>query len=641
MTTRIPDSSSTSVSMNRKRGALQLIFSVALLSVPLVGSTPSNAVAQAPMVHKVEPPGWWIGMKWSEVQFMLTGDHLDGIKVRSVDERLTVTAVHTVANPHYAFVDVSIPDDLAAGEYAFVVSADGAETTFVIPVRSRDSGAGRHQGFGPEDVVYLIAPDRFANGDPANDRVAGIFDDFDPDKDSMRHGGDLKGIVDNLDYLRDLGVTALWLMPVLENNGRASYHGYALTDYYAVDSRYGGNDAYVGFVEAAHERGLKVIFDHVSNHIGVNHPWIADSPMPDWTNGTRDSHLSGKHYKLSPTDVHADPLSVEQLRGFWFVRSMPDLNQRNPFLATYLIQNTLWWIETAGLDGIREDTYPYPDQEFMARWAEAIMHEYPNFNIVGEIWEYSPAYISMFQRESRIPRDFETNLPAVMDFPLSRALLEYLSGSGSLEGVYKVIAEDFVYSDLDNLLTFIDNHDIPRGLFRADGDIDRLKVALTILLTTRGIPQLLYGTEVAMIGGESHVQLRADMPGGFPGDERSVFAASGRTDREEEVFRYVQSLLRIRQEHAALTRGELVHYPPQYSGDEYKYLRIHGDEQILVVVNGSREDRTVDLSELERRWPDGVMVRDLVTGADFRLDVVAGLRLRRQQAAVLQIVDPR
>lgn len=596
------------------------------------------AYGQDVRLDKVEPPNWWTGMQWSEVQLMLYGDQLSGCTARFEDDRLQVKAVHTLPNPHYAFVDVAIPNDLPAGNYTLIIGNNGTKARLDFPIHERSKDSSRHQGFSPKDVVYLLTPDRFANGDRENDDISGMGD-FDPAEAGKRHGGDLQGIIDHLDFLVDLGITALWLNPVLENNGPNSYHGYAATDLYQVDARFGSNTDYRRLVDEAHKRGLKIIFDHVNNHIGINHPWISDLPSPDWINGSREDHLKEKHYLLSITDPYAAPNSEELQKTFWFVDDMPDLDQRNPFLSNYLIQNTIWWMEYTGLDGIREDTYPYPDQAFLASWAEAILKEYPSSNIVGEVWALQPTYIAQFQQKSYLPRDFETNLPTVMDFPLSEALRAYLRGDGRLRDVYDVLAQDFVYTNPDGLLTFIDNHDMTRAAYEAKGNTGRLKQALAILLTTRGIPQLLYGTEINMVGGESHIELRADYPGGFPDDQRNAFTESGRTDLENEIFNFLRQLLHLRQQHPALTEGELVHYPMNWNNDVYKYLRLHEKGNILVLINGQNEAREVDLSELTPLLGNRIKVLSLLDNEEFTLHLKEGLRMEKDGVLLFSILE--
>ena len=398
---------------------------------------------------------------------------------------------------------------------------------------------------GIQDVIYLITPDRFANGNREERFEQEISTISNPADSRKRHGGDLEGITSRLGYLKDLGITTIWLNPILENSGRSSYHGYAATDLYRVDPRFGTNVEYKNLVDEAHRRGLKIILDHVNNHIGIRHPWIQNPPAPEWLNGSVDKHDRQKHYLHAVSDAHGGKNSSRLLKTFWFVDSMPDLNQSNEFLANYLIQNSLWWIEFSGIDGIREDTYPYNDQPFMARWAKSVLDEYPNFNIVGEIWSNHPAYIALFQQGSKMPRSIETHLPAVMDFPLMMSWRKFLTGKGNLRDVYETYSQDFVYADPDNLVVFLDNHDISRAIFAAKGDEARVKLAATVLLFARGIPQILYGSEIGMLGGESHVELRADFPGGFPDQTQNAFTAEGRTERQADFYDYYQKLLQF------------------------------------------------------------------------------------------------
>ncbi len=555
--------------------------------------------SQSLQIYKVEPPNWWTGMKWNTVQLMLYGEDLQGITAEFEEKDIRIKAIHTLPNPSYAFIDIHIPDDLAPGNYALNIQKGNQLSTVDFPILQRNSSPPNHQGFDENDVIYLLTPDRFANGKPGNDRFENGLDDFDRSKAGMRHGGDLQGVIQHLPYLKDLGITAIWLNPVLENAGRNSYHGYAATDLYKIDPRFGTNEEYRQLVQEAHEHGIKVIFDHVNNHIGIQHPWMKNLPMDDWVNGSVDEHELGKHYLKSIIDPHAAPNSEEQLKIFWFVDAMPDLNQRNLYLGNYLIQNTLWWMEYTGLDGIREDTYPYPDQNFLSDWAKAILDEYPHSNIVGEIWANEAPYIAQFQKESKLPRDFETNLPCVMDFPLSVALRNYLEGKEKLREVYEVIAQDYLYTDLNNLMVFVDNHDMTRGTYIARGNTAKLKQVLTIILTTRGIPQLLYGSEINMMGGESHVELRADFPGGFPGDKRNAFTDAGRTIEEKDIFNFLQKILHLRKEHEALRSGKLIHYPLTWNNDIYKYLKISANEMFLIIINGHDTKREADISEIK------------------------------------------
>ncbi len=582
------------------------------------GLIPSFLLAQAPQIDKIEPPNWWAGMNLDQVQLMVYGKNLDGVTAAFSEGELPITSVHNVPNTNYAFVNVDL-SNAAPGTYKLELHKGNQKASVDFPVLERTPLAGRNQGFSPDDVVYLITPDRFANGDASNDRAEGLIDDFDPSDHRRRHGGDLKGISERLPYLADLGITAVWLNPILENNANNSYHGYQATNYYKIDPRYGTNADYKAFVKRAHEHGIKVIFDHVNNHIGVFHPWVDDPPTSTWINGTKEEHLSQKHYKMAFSDPYADPYADEMLRTFWFVDAMPDVNQRDPYVSTYHIQNSIWWMEYSGLDGYREDTYPYPDQAFLADWAEAILDEYPNSNIVGEIWEDAPAYLALFQKETRFPRDFETNLPTIMDFALTTAWRDYVQGKVRLNEVYKVLAQDFVYTDTDNIMTFFDNHDMARAIFISEGHVEKVKQVFTMLLTLRGIPQMLYGSEINMMGGESHVELRADFPGGFPGHTRDAFTEAGRTEAENDMFSFVRSLLHLRKDHETLRRGRLVHYPVAWNENVYKYLRMSDDEIFLILINGEERPMNVDLSELTHWFGGHSTFENMLSGESSTL----------------------
>ena len=610
---------------------LLLLFAAVL---PLSAQTSDSS--QAPKIDRVEPPNWWTGMKWNQVQLLVTGKNLGNAKFSCSSNQLLVNKVATSENGHYAFVNVHIPDQLLAGDYAINVTNDDSTVEFTFPILKRKLSSDRHAGFGTEDVIYLITPDRFANGNQENDRT-GNLDDFDPSQHGKRHGGDLQGIISQLDYLRDLGITTIWLNPILENSGRSSYHGYATTDLYRVDPRFGSNQEYQTLVEEAHQRGLKVIFDHVSNHIGIKHPWTQDPPTPDWFNGSVAQHHRQKHYLHAVSDPHAAANSSELLKTFWFVDGMPDLNQKNEFLANYLIQNTLWWIEFSGMDGIREDTYPYNDQPFMASWAKAILDEYPNFNIVGEIWSNHSAYISLFQAGSKMPLAMKTHLPALMDFPLMMSWRNFLEGKGTLRDVYEIYAKDFVYADLKNLVVFLDNHDISRAIFLAKDDAARVKLATTVLLFARGIPQILYGSEIGMLGGPSHVELRADFPGGFPGHSQSAFKASGRTQRQAAFYDYHQKLLQLRKSYPALSQGKMIHFQP--NSNVYKILNIHEYQKILILANGTEAETTPDLTELKPYLADAFRLKNLLSDEEIEWTETSRISVPAMTAAVYLIKD--
>lgn len=554
-----------------------------------------------------------------ELQLMVYGSNLTGVTVLSENENLQIVDIIDAGSSNYLFVDILITESAQAGDYNLIFNKDGfepVELSYTLLERNKDSSA--HKGFDNRDVIYLIMPDRFSDGDPGNNMISGFEDKTDRENPLARHGGDLQGVINHLDYLNDLGITAIWLTPVIENNTSISYHGYSATDHYKIDPRLGSNLIYKKLVDEAHKRGLKVIFDHVSNHISIDHPWIEDLPFNDWIHGSPDNHLPAMHDKMIYSDVHGDSLIRKFVSDGWFTSYMPDLNQRNPFLAKYLIQNTIWWIEFAGIDGIREDTYPYNDQEFLAQWAEAVFSEYPEFNIVGEVWTGEPAFLAYYQKGSRLRTASDTNLPSVTDFAVRDALYGYMSGTGSLYELYTAFAKDYLYPDPSGLMIFGDNHDIARLMYYAGGNAEKVKNVLTVLLTSRGIPQILYGDEIGMVGGEEHGLLRSDFPGGFPGDERNAFIHSERTAEENELFSFIKNLLELRKLHPALSCGNMIHLPPFLNC--YIYFKESGKEKFMIIINGDEEGKEINLSMISERFPPFSYWQDIFTGQRYESD---------------------
>jgi neopullulanase len=571
-----------------------------------------SGFAGPPSITRVDPPNWWTGMKHNAIQLLCYGNDLRNLSVAVNSRSITVTKV-TSYTPTYAFVEITIDPKAAAGNYEFTLTNESGSTSITYGLKKRQPATGRFQGFDATDVIYLITPDRFANGDTTNDSVSGYPDTLHRSDPYGRHGGDLQGIIDHLSYLKDLGVTALWLNPLVENNGReASYHGYAATDLYRIDPRFGSNALYQRFVDEAHARGLKVIMDHVNNHIGINHPWIGNVPAPEWLNGSPEQHQKAFHSKVELTDIHSDSITKDHATLGWFTDAMPDLNQKSPRMARYLIENTLWWIESTGLDGIREDTYPYIDPQFRAAWCAALLREYPHFNIVGEVWIQDPVYLAPYQSGSFFPKSYDPVLPSLTDFGLFDAFARTFSDSGSIMPVFECLTKDFLYPHPGALVTFLDNHDIQRIMFRVKGDARRFALAMTLLLTTRGIPQILYGTEIGMVGGKDHGTLRADFPGGFPGDAHNAFDEMGRTPLQNDLFNLTKELLALRRSHAALSRGELRHFKPVR--ELYVYFRILGEERILIALNNSDSTRQVRISDFPAETSGATSLQDLRSG---------------------------
>ncbi|MDX1515509.1 MAG: alpha-amylase family glycosyl hydrolase, partial [Woeseiaceae bacterium] len=490
----------------------------------------------------------------------------------------------------------------------------------------------RHvDGFGSEDVIYLITPDRFANGDPSNDAVAGYGDPPDRSDPYGRHGGDLAGVAEHLDYVADMGFTAIWLNPVLENAmPEASYHGYATTDFYRVDPRFGSNEDYRALVSEARNKGLGVIMDMIANHIGVEHWWMADPPTSDWINFGGEFRPTS-HARTTNQDPYASEFDKTAFADGWFVEAMPDLNQQNPLLADYLIQNAIWWTEYLGLAGIRQDTYPYPDKHFMTEWTRRIMQEYPDFNIVGEEWSPNPAIVSYWQAGKDNHDGYVSYLPSVLDFPLQIALAASLTADDPPWGsawtpAYEMLGNDFLYPDPFNLVIFPDNHDMSRIYTQVDEDYDLYRMAIVYYLTMRGIPQIYYGTEILMShpGTDSHGVIRSDFPGGFPGDRSNAFTGERLGERERTAQEFMRKLLHWRKGADVIHRGELMQFTP--IGNVYVYFRYDDDDIVMVVFNRDRDAQTLDTQRFA----------EIVGNRRFGTDVLSGRRYSVNRPLVLE-----
>ncbi len=589
--------------------------------------------AQQLRIARIEPPNWWTGMRMDQIQLMVYGENLQNLTAQFHSPQVTVLRTLRTSNPSYAFVDIEISPEALDGAYLLTFTAHGDTVSVNYPILPRQPRAGREQGLKSSDVVYLIVPDRFADGDTANDTVPGMLEPARPDSVNGRHGGDLQGIIDHLDYLSGLGVTALWLTPVVENNDPAStYHGYAATDLYRVDPRFGTNALYQEFVTEAHRRGLKVIMDHVSNNIGIGHPWMRNLPTPGWINGTPGRHFRTSRYKLELMDPYVDSTVRESTMHGWFADNMPDLNQGNPLVSRYLIQNTLWWIESTGIDGIREDAYPCAEPHYLSEWTSAILREYPAFTIVGEVWMNDPAFLAPFQRGSCLAGTVGAHLPSVTDFGLYEAFIGVFGNRGSIRLIQDCLAKDFLYTNPGDLLTFVDNHDLRRIKSVVQGDVRRCRLALTMLLTLRGIPEILYGTELGINGGRELGAIRCDFPGGFPHDGRDAFTEQGRTPAEQEFFSWTRRLLLLRKEHPALARGKLVDYPP--ANEVYVYFRVVESERLMIVVNNREERQTVPLGPYRHQLGGARSLTNLFTGTLLDLGKTSDLEINGLEAGI-------
>ncbi|MCB9209807.1 MAG: cyclomaltodextrinase N-terminal domain-containing protein [Ignavibacteriales bacterium] len=575
----------------------------------------SILLAQQISITKIEPPNWWNNHSYNKIQLMVYGKNFEDVKVESNDKNFIVEKVFIPQNTNYCFVDVFISNRAEAKNYELTFSNKNGITKYNYSLLERNNEENEHQGFSSEDVVYLIFPDRFSNGDTANDFLFNEKEEFEFKSLNGRHGGDIQGMIDQLDYIKQLGATAIWSTPLLENNMYMSYHGYAATDLYNVDPRFGTNELYKKFVSTAHKKGLKIIYDHVANHIGINHSWIENPPTNNWFHGTPQNHQNADHNKLSLVDNYADKKNITSVDEGWFTNKMPDLNQSDCHVSKYIIQNTIWWIEFSGIDGIREDTYPYVNQQFMSKWAKTILDIYPNFNIVGEVWKGEPAVLAKFQTNTLFEREFDSHLPVVTDFAIRDAIVDFMSGKANLNKIYEIFGKDFVYSNPNNLLIFFDNHDTDRGMFAAKNDLFKFKAGITLVLTTRGIPQIFYGTEIGLDGGGHHGRIRGEFPGGFPGDSLNAFNQSDRNITQNDIFDFTIKLLHLRKEFDAIRNGKFTHFAPK--DDLYIYKKTIKDQEIIFAINDNMNDQIVDLSYYIgniKNIKNNTIVKNLMTG---------------------------
>ena len=603
-------------------------------------------------VDRIDPTFWYAGMKNPQVQLMLYGKNIKEAEVTTDYPGATIERIVRLDSPNYLLVYLNL-SGAQPGEMTLKV--DGKKVKYQLKQREK-AGAERY-GFTNEDVLYMLMPDRFASGSTDNDQIKGMNTyKTDRTQPSLRHGGDLEGIRQHLDYFNQLGVTALWFTPVLENNspdsenGFSTYHGYATTDYYRVDPRFGTNDEYKRLTDEAHAKGLKIVMDMIFNHCGLEHPWVGDMPSKDWLNtpewlekakaegakSTNDLYLQTS-YKLTPVlDPYASKVDMRETVDGWFVPSMPDLNQRNPHVITYLIQNSIWWIETVGIDGIRMDTYPYADAVAMAEWMRQLNEEYPNFNVVGETWVTEPAYTAAWQGGSKVAK-IDSHLKSVMDF----SFFDKLNMAKNEETddwwkgynrIYNSFVYDYLYPNPSSVMAFIENHDTDR--FLGNGrDTLALKQALALLLTVNRIPQLYYGTEILMNGTKEVTDgnVRKDFPGGFPGDAHNAFTAEGRTKAENAMFNWLSRLLHWRKGNDVITKGPQTQFIP-YQG-VYVIARQYNGKTVLTILNGKSTAATMQVKRYAEVIGANGRVKDVLTNRYY--DLSKDVQLRPRQVLVL------
>lgn len=588
---------------------------------------------------KVEPAFWWSGMQETELQLMVYGKDIADYKAEIASPHIQLKEAATLESPNYQILYLDISNSVPE-TFDIVFTNGKKKITHRYELKPRDLKRPNIQGFNSSDVLYLIMPDRFANGNPDNDQIAMRMPyKVDRNDPNARHGGDLKGIADRLDYLSDLGVTAIWLNPVLENDMEGgSYHGYATTDYFKVDPRFGTNEEYVQLIDAAHSKGMKVVMDMIFNHCGSDHPWMKDLPSHDWINNP-DKYVQTSHMKEMYFDPYASEYDKRKMTDGWFVPTMPDLNQRNRHVAKYLIQNSIWWIEYSGVDGIRQDTYPYADYNMMIDWCNAVYKEYPDYNIVGEAWLNNPIGTAFWQRGSKLNNRKNTQLKSVMDFRfmgLSHSAFFEETGEwgGGLHTVYDHMAYDFIYPDIYNVLRFLDNHDTDRFLKDYPTDLSGWKQAIAFLLTMPGTPQLYYGTELLMHGDKSRSDgdIRRDVPGGWHGDTANQFAREGRDDIQNEAFDFLSRLLKWRRGNEVIAKGKMKHYVLQKG--VYVYERYTDDKNVLVFMNGTSNEVEINLDRYAESIKDKSGTKDLISGKNIVLGQT--LKLMPKQIIVVE-----
>ncbi|MCM3873644.1 MAG: alpha-amylase family glycosyl hydrolase [Pyrinomonadaceae bacterium] len=600
-----------------------------------------------PTVSKVEPQSWWKGSSLNPVRILLRGSNLKGARVKPIGDGLRVVGLPKVnERGSYLFVDLAIAPNARPGKRSLLITTRHGFTYAYFEILPALNRTGTFQGFNPDDVMYLIMIDRFSDGDHGNNDPTQSRGIYDRANKFYYHGGDLQGIIDRLPYLKELGVTALWLTPWYDNYDRPNeiedkegkpstgFHGYNPQDFYAVEEHFGNLEKLQQLIAAAHQSGIKIIQDQVVNHTGPYHPWVEDPPTPTWFNGTRERHLKN----VFQTWVLHDPRPVEHLKREtmegWFLDFLPDLNQHDQEVERYLIQNTLWWIGTTGLDGMRMDTWQYVPNSFWQKWTTAIKREFPKFRVVGEVKDGDVVHVSFFQGGKVRFDGVDSGLDSLLDFPLFYPIRHAFAEGRHLDAIPKILAADFLYTEAKILVTLLGGHDDGRFMSENGATIAGLKLANTFLLTTRGVPQLYYGDEIAMTGPDEPTT-RKDFPGGFPGDQRNAFTRAGRTKEEQEVFDHIKTLTRLRGELEPLRRGRLVNL--HVADQQYAYARTSKAGTVVTVINNDTKAAQIEFDVSPIRWTSGLSLIDRLGFAKEPRVVDGRLRvtLPERSAAIL------
>lgn len=608
-----------------------LIFSVAL------------SAFWSAQIQKIEPEFWWSGMKNSELQLLIYGKNINDLQPECPNG-IQIKEVKKVENPNYLFVTIDTKN-VAPGKVKLNFKKDSKIVkTFDYEFKERQQNSANRNSYNSSDVIYLLMPDRFANGNPTNDSTKDTSEKANRNNENGRHGGDISGIIKNIDYLQDLGVTTVWSTPLLEDNEPDySYHGYAQSDYYKIDPRYGTNNDYKNLADELHKRKMKLVMDYVTNHWGSKSWMIQDLPSKDWIHFWNEdkSGFKRSNYRMTTQfDTNASKIDSENCMDGWFDTTMPDMNQSNPLVVNYMAQNAIWWIEFAGLDGLRVDTYSYNDKKGIAEWTKRITDEYPNLNIVGEVWMHNQAQMAYWQKDSKIAaiESYNSHLPSVMDFTLHDAIGQvFREDSGwdsGMQRVYDNFANDFLYPNINNILVFAENHDTQR-FNEIYSDIRNYKLAMSLILTIRGIPQLYYGSEIGMKGdkGKGDSDIRKDFPGGWIGDQNNAFTNSGRTKAQNDYFDFTKKLLNWRKGKSVIHNGKTLHYVPE--NNVYVYFRYNENDRVMVVINNNNLEQNLDLKQFSEGIKNFSKGKDIISDNDF--DLKTNLSVPAKSSLILEL----
>ena len=601
----------------------------------------NNNIQLIDLIERVEPPNWWVGMKTNDLQILVYGNSINDLIPKISNSNIELTSFNKVQNENYLFLNISIsenakPDEVEIDFYKNNVLVD----RYIFSLLEREKNASNVEGFDSSDVMYLITPDRFANGDSKNDDIKSMYERPNREYNRGLHGGDIQGIINHLDYIKDLGFTTVWLNPVLENNmKKSSYHGYSTTDYYKVDPRFGTNELFRELSINAKEKGIKLVMDMIPNHCGSEHWFFKDPPMDNWFNN-QSGFKQTSHRRETVQDIYASEIDKREHADGWFVETMPDLNQKNQKMSKYLIQNTLWWIEYARLSGIRVDTYPYSDKDFMSDWTLAVMDEYPNFNIVGEEWSDNPIVISYWQKDKINHDGYVSYLPTLMDFPLqisfTEALLDDFSWGNGFIKPYKTLASDFLYPNPNNLLIFPDNHDMTRFFTQVNNDIDLFKMGIVYYSTMRGIPQFYYGTEILMNSDENpgdHGLIRTEFPGGWPDHSKNAFTGDGLSYNERQTQLFFKEILNWRKDNEVIHNGKLIQFAPK--GGIYSFFRILNNKMVWVIFNRNNSPETLETSRFDELIENYEIAFDVINKK--KVSISEKIIINAKSALILEI----